>query len=471
MKLANLAIKRPTFITSILVGIIFIGIVCYEGLSVKLFPAFNISSVIVYTIYPSADIKEIEELVTKPIEDFLASVAGLDTLESVSQDNIYVVICSFKSSKNSDEVINEVRNKIFSVRDLLREGIKDPIVMKADFNSNSLVVINLKSDTMSIQEIHSFANDVVKMDLEQIEGVAEANVIGGTKREIHVVADRKKLEERGLFLTALAKRIELNTFNVPAGNINRKGKEVYVVTSGQFESLKQMESSVINFIANDTPVLLKDVANVEDSFAEESLKARVDRKIENTVSYTPSVLINVFGQVDANDVAVAGNIYEEIAELNEEYKKYKGSPYLEIIDDFSSIVRKNIDDAKNSIVLVNYIQQLLRSGKNMQEAIIQTCVIRFRPIVMTSIALIAGTFSMALGLSEVGKFRQSMGIVVIGGVISSTILSLIIIPAMFEYCENLKHFLRKITGRTGKRIIDLSEEQLKAKNYNVFKMV
>jgi HAE1 family hydrophobic/amphiphilic exporter-1 len=119
--------------------------------------------------------------------------------------------------------------------------------------------------------------------------------------------------------------------------------------------------------------------------------------------------------------------------------------------------------AKNSIVLVNYIQQLLRSGKNMQEAIIQACVIRFRPIVMTSIALIAGTFPMALGFSEVGKFRQSMGIVVIGGVISSTILSLIVIPAMFEYCENLKRFLRKITGMAEKRIIDLSEEQLKAK--------
>ncbi|MDR0398195.1 MAG: efflux RND transporter permease subunit [Endomicrobium sp.] len=119
--------------------------------------------------------------------------------------------------------------------------------------------------------------------------------------------------------------------------------------------------------------------------------------------------------------------------------------------------------SKNSIVLVNYIQQLLKSGKNMREAIIQACVIRLRPIVMTSFALVAGTLPMALGLSEVGKFRQTMGIVVIGGVLSSTILSLIVIPTMFEYCENLRRFLRKIVGRTEKRLVDCSEEQLKAK--------
>ncbi|MDR2644926.1 MAG: efflux RND transporter permease subunit [Endomicrobium sp.] len=349
MKLTNLSIKRPTLITSILVGIILLGIFCYEELSVKLFPAYNISYVIVYTVYPVADIKEIEDLVTKPIEDFLNTVEGLDKLESISQNNISVVICSFKSSKNSNDAINEVRNKIYSVINLLPGGIKDPIVMNADFYSHSLLVMNLKSDIMDIQELHSFANDVVKMDLEKITGIAEAQIIGGTKREIHVVVDRKKLEESGLFLSALAKRIELNTVRIPAGNLIRKGKEIYVITSGQFESLKQMESCVINFIANDRPVLLKDVAYIEDSFAEETLKARVDRRIENTVSYTPSVLINVFAQPNTNDVAVADVIYKGVKELNEKYKNYKGSPSIEIIDDFSAIVRKSIGDARNNI--------------------------------------------------------------------------------------------------------------------------
>jgi HAE1 family hydrophobic/amphiphilic exporter-1 len=349
MKLTNLSIKRPTLITSLLVGIILLGIFCYEKLSVQLFPTFNISSVIVYTIYPGADIKDVEDLVTKPIEDFLNTISDLDKLESISQNNISVVICSFKSSKNSNDAISEVRNKISSVIDLLPEGIKDPIIMNADFYSNSLFVMNLRSDIMDIQELHSFANDVVKMDLEKIKGIAEAQIIGGTKREIHVVVDRKTLEESGLFLSALAKRIELNTVSIPAGNLIRKGEEIYVITSGQFESLKEMESSVINFVANDRPVLLKDLAYIEDSFAEETLKARVDKRVENTVSYSESVLINVFAQHGTNDVALADVVYDELEELNEKYKNYKGSPSLEIIDDFSSIIRKSIDDARNNI--------------------------------------------------------------------------------------------------------------------------
>ena len=119
--------------------------------------------------------------------------------------------------------------------------------------------------------------------------------------------------------------------------------------------------------------------------------------------------------------------------------------------------------AKNSILLVDYIQQLMRAGLNVKDSIVRAGTIRLRPILMTSFALIAGMLPTALGLSEVGHFRRGMGIVVIGGIVSSTVLTLVIVPAVFEYMDIIRRFLRKIAGRGEKRMVDLSAQELAAK--------
>jgi HAE1 family hydrophobic/amphiphilic exporter-1 len=110
--------------------------------------------------------------------------------------------------------------------------------------------------------------------------------------------------------------------------------------------------------------------------------------------------------------------------------------------------------AKNSILLVDYIQQMMRKGHDIKEAIVIAGKKRLRPILMTSVALSAGMLPTAMGLSEVGKFRMSMGIVVIGGIVSSTVLTLLIIPAIFEYLNSFRMWSRKLLGRPEQRMID-----------------
>lgn len=119
--------------------------------------------------------------------------------------------------------------------------------------------------------------------------------------------------------------------------------------------------------------------------------------------------------------------------------------------------------AKNSIILVDYIQQLMRRGRKVEDAIIEAGKVRLRPILMTSFALGAGMLPTALALSEVGKFRQSMGIVIIGGIVSSTILTVLVIPAIFEYTNSFRLWTRKLLGRPEKRKID-QEFDKEAKN-------
>lgn len=119
--------------------------------------------------------------------------------------------------------------------------------------------------------------------------------------------------------------------------------------------------------------------------------------------------------------------------------------------------------AKNSILLVDCIQQQIRSGLSIDESIIKAGSMRLRPILMTSFALVAGMLPTALGFSEIGKFRRGMGIVIIGGIVSSTILTLIIVPAIFGYMDKFRYFLRKLAGRPDKRMVDYLDKQLKEK--------
>jgi HAE1 family hydrophobic/amphiphilic exporter-1 len=114
--------------------------------------------------------------------------------------------------------------------------------------------------------------------------------------------------------------------------------------------------------------------------------------------------------------------------------------------------------AKNSILLIDYTQRMIRSGMKRDDAIIRAGVVRLRPILMTSFALIAGMLPLALGLTEMGKFRQSMGIAVIGGLISSTFLTLVVIPAVFGYMDDLRLGMRKLLKRPESREIDKTEE-------------
>jgi multidrug efflux pump subunit AcrB len=119
--------------------------------------------------------------------------------------------------------------------------------------------------------------------------------------------------------------------------------------------------------------------------------------------------------------------------------------------------------AKNSILMVDYIQQLMRRGFGISKAIVKAGTIRLRPILITSFALIARMLPTALGLSEVGTFRKGMGIVVIGGIISSTVLTLLVVPAIFEYMDIIRRSLRKLFGRPEHRMVDLSDKELAAK--------
>ncbi|MDR2644697.1 MAG: efflux RND transporter permease subunit [Endomicrobium sp.] len=350
MNLARLSIKRPTFIFALLMTLIILGLVSLNKLSVRMFPDVEFPYVVIATTYKGAGVAEIEQLVTKPVEDALSGVSGLKHSYSTNQDNVSIVFGEFELTKDPDVAAQEVRDKIGQIRNALPEDIDEPLIIKADMNSMPIVMLNLKSETMSPKELYDFADDIVSKDLAQVSGVSQVNIIDGSKREIHINADRKKLKEYELTLTTLASRIKSNSLNIPAGKVNRGSQEISFRTMGEFKSVKQINDVVVNFMGNDRPVVVKDIAKVEDGVVAEVSRARLDTKENGEITYQPSLLLAVYRQAKGNDVSVSDGIIKEMAQANERYKKYNGSPKLTLISDQARGVRMNINDVRSTII-------------------------------------------------------------------------------------------------------------------------
>ncbi|MDR0617828.1 MAG: efflux RND transporter permease subunit [Endomicrobium sp.] len=350
MNLAKIAIKRPTFIMALLIVFIILGTISLSKLSVRMFPDVEFPYVLIMTAYPGAGVAEIEQLVSKPIEDAVSGVSALKHVSSINQDNMSIVFCEFQLSKDPDIATQEVRDKVGQIRLDLPDNIKEPVIMKADINSLPIGTVSLKAKGLSPKQMYDFADDVVSKDLAQVSGVSQINIIGGQKREIHINADKKKLKNYELTLTSLAAKIKLNSLNIPAGKVNRGVNEVEFRTLGEFKSISQINDVVVNFLGNDKHVTVDDVAVIEDGVVKEVSRARIDVVEDGKFVSEPALLLQIYRQAKGNDVAISNGLKKKIEEVNQKYLQYDGKPQLTMISDAANGVRMNIENVKSTII-------------------------------------------------------------------------------------------------------------------------
>ncbi|MBS1958595.1 MAG: efflux RND transporter permease subunit [Bdellovibrionales bacterium] len=341
MSLAELAIKRPTFISCLVALMLAVGGFSMNQLGVDLFPDVNFPVVFVNTPYNGAGPAEIETLVSKPLEDELSSLPGIKRLTSVSQEGVSQVIAEFTLETDIKFAEQQVRDRVGGAKRLLPKDIDEPTIRRLDPADQPILILSLSAkEGMTPAELFDIADDKIRPKIEQVDQVGLVYVLGARKRQIKVSMDATKLKAHELSATQINARLSSAGENIPAGKLDEGPRESIVRTMGQFENLDEIENTVVNF-SGERSLRIKDIAKVQDDLEDE--KSRV------YINGDKSLFIYVFKQSGANTIAVTDNVIKKINALGPELEKIKGNPELKMVRDGSIYVRSNVLDVKESI--------------------------------------------------------------------------------------------------------------------------
>jgi HAE1 family hydrophobic/amphiphilic exporter-1 len=342
MSLADVSVKRPIFISCIVLLMILVGWLSMNRLPVDMFPNITFPVVVVNTPYPGAGPSEIETLVSKPVEEELSTLGGVKRVSSINREGLSTVIAEFTLETDVKYAEQQIRDRVSATKRKLPPETKDSIIRRIDPAEQPIAILALKAD-LPDAKLYDLANEIIRPKFEQINQVGLVEVLGGRKREIQVQLDRAKLKSYEVPATLVAQRIAASGMNVPAGRVDEPAKQTVFRTLGEFKSVKDIESTIVNFIGNDVPVRVKDLGSVVDTLE--------DEKSVTLVNGRSALTLMIFRQSGANTIRVVDEVKKRLDSINAELKGTEGNPALSLANDGSKPIRANVADVKESIII------------------------------------------------------------------------------------------------------------------------
>lgn len=310
MSITELSIKRPLLITVVFVILILFGFIGYNNLSLNLLPKFTTNVVSVSTSYVGASPDEVLTSVTKPLEDALSSVEGVDAISSTSREGSSTISLELTSSVSTSDAQLDAERKVNQILASLPEGVDDPVVSRMSSDDDPILKLSISSD-MSDTDLYDFVDNEIKPLLTNIPGVSDVNVIGGTKRQINIEVDNDKLKSYNLSLLDVNSVVSSSGASFPAGKIENNNNRYSLDLNAKVQTVEQLRNVVVRQNNDGSRVLLKDVAFVVDG------KENVTEL--NRLNSEPAIGIEIKKQTDANTVEVSKLAKERLEELKKTY--------------------------------------------------------------------------------------------------------------------------------------------------------
>lgn len=338
MKLTEIAIRRPAFITMIFVALAVLGIFGYSRMGVDLLPKMDWPYVSVITVYPGAGPKEVESLVSKPLEEAISGLNKLDNVRSYSYEGVSVVLAQFNFSADVDVVTNDVQRVVEQARSKLPEDVKAPKISKADMNAFPILRVSLTGQ-MPPRELYQFLKDRLKPRLEQVDGVSAVTIIGGQEREIRVELDNQKLNAYGISVLQVSQALARENLDFPTGKVDEDLNQYIVRLAGKFRSLDEIRSVVIAAGPRGV-VYLRDIAAVVDGTRETFTISRLDGET--------SIALAIQKQSDANSVKTSDRLHATFRELERE----NGDRiHFTVAQDLTDFTRNSLSEVQRDLFL------------------------------------------------------------------------------------------------------------------------
>ena len=313
MSITEIAIKRPSLVIVFFAVLSVLGAISFSNLSYELIPKFDAPVIFISTVYPGASPAEVENNVTKKIEDAVSSMENVTSIRSTSFESVSTVTLEFKQETDINLALQDAQRKLSAIESSLPEDADAPILSK--FSSSEVPVMQLgATGDLPPTQLYDLVKQRIKPALSRVDGVGQVSLVGGQEREIRVLVNRDQLEGHGLSLLQLVQAVQQANLEFPTGKIKSENAQIQVRLSGKLLDLEEIRQLVIaTSPRSGSPVRLRDVAEIRDETKEVTDISRINGE--------GAIGLIVQKQSDANAVAVAQGVQKELDNLEAQYKR------------------------------------------------------------------------------------------------------------------------------------------------------
>ncbi len=359
MNSAKLAIKRPIFITCIVLVILILGGISYSRIGMDLIPDVTFPVITVRSIYSGASPSEMETLVTKPLEDELAAIAGVKHIDSQNTEGFSLITMEFNMDVNVEQVAQDVRDKVSMARNSLPDDMDDdPVVQKYDPDSSPVLWIAVTSK-LSRARLYDLANEFVKPRLSRVKDVGTVEVSGGNKREIQIEIDQNKLNDYHLSMVNLVSKMEQSGSNVSIGRQEHGQTQTVFRSMGDYTSIDQIGSTLLTFSGDlGNSVTINTIGRVRDGMEDITREGYMyypdllkESDPGNETGIMNCMFLSVIKQSGTNTVQVCDSVRAEIEKINAILEKQEGNSRVIVAMDQSQWIRMNVEETVSSIII------------------------------------------------------------------------------------------------------------------------
>lgn len=398
----------------LILSLVVVGAFSYFSLGVDLFPKVDIPTVQVLILDPGGSPEEIETEISKKVEDSVNTISGVDEVRSISSEGQALIVIQFDLAKNGDVAAQEVQNKVNLIANELPESAKIPVVAKFDPDAQPVLQV-VVSSPRSLRDLTMIADKLIKQKLENASGVGQVRIVGGARREIHVVVDPDKLRSYNLTITEVFNALRSQNLELPAGTLKEGAKNFTIRTTGRITDPRQFGNIAITN-RNGYVIKIDDIGHTEDSYVEPTTASRLDG--------VPALTIVVAKQSGVNTVNTAKDIKQRMAEIRATLPR---DVKTEIIGDQSIFIE----------AAVNSIKEHLIEGGLLASAIIFLFLANWRTTLIAAIAIPTSIISAFALMAAMGFSLNQITMLAL------TLMVGIVIDDAIIVLENIYRFIEE----------------------------
>lgn len=338
-------IKRSVTVVMVTMMVLLGGTIAYNSLDLAMTPDIDLPIALVSCTYTGAAPEEMEDLVTKPIEESLATITGVDKITSSTSNGSSMVMIQFVDGTDIDVATNDMRDKLDRVKRQLPDDADDPSIMKMDMNSESINV-GVTSDKYDVNALYNLLDDNVSTYFEKVDGVSSVSLSGGSDNEVRIIVDQNKMDNYGVTMSSISAALSAENTNLPSGELKQGTTDISLRTEGEFDSIEDIKNTYIT-TSKGNNIMIKDVAEVKETTKDKESLALINGK--------EGCMYSLSKQSDSNIVEVTDNINKTIATLKEKYPDFE----FTMLSDTADYIKTSLDNMVSTAFQAAFVAVLV----------------------------------------------------------------------------------------------------------------